>query len=140
MLSSTVSSSKKPRVLFMCVHNSCRSQMAEAIGKHLAGASIDFASAGTEVKPNINQDAVRLMKEIYGIDMEKKQYSMLYTNEIKVDYLISMGCGVTCPVGAKAYDEDWGLADPTGKSDAEFKAVIATIEEKVRALIAKIQA
>lgn len=60
----------KKKVAFICVHNSCRSQIAEALGKHLAGDKFDFYSAGTETKPQINQDAVRLMKQLYGIDMK----------------------------------------------------------------------
>ena len=62
---------KKPKVAFICVHNSCRSQIAEALGKHLRGNEFAFYSAGTETKPQINQDAVRLMKELYGIDFIK---------------------------------------------------------------------
>ena len=65
----------KKKVAFICVHNSCRSQIAEALGKHLAGDKFDFYSAGTETKSQINQDAVRLMKQLYGIDMEQSQYS-----------------------------------------------------------------
>ena len=61
----------KPKVAFICVHNSCRSQIAEALGKHLAGDVFESYSAGTETKPQINQDAVRLMKKLYGIDMER---------------------------------------------------------------------
>lgn len=65
----------KKKVAFICVHNSCRSQIAEALGKHFAADKYDFYSAGTETKPQINQDAVRLMKQLYGIDMEQTQYS-----------------------------------------------------------------
>ncbi|MDP3057941.1 MAG: arsenate reductase ArsC, partial [bacterium] len=65
----------KPKVAFVCVHNSFRSQIAEALGKHFAGDVFESYSAGTEVKPHINQDAVRLMKDLYSIDMEKTQYS-----------------------------------------------------------------
>ena len=62
---------RKPNVAFICVHNSCRSQMAEALGRKLASDVFDSFSAGTETKPQINQDAVRLMKQVHGIDMEK---------------------------------------------------------------------
>lgn len=88
---------KKPKVAFICVHNSCRSQIAEALGKHLRGNEFAFYSAGTETKPQINQDAVRLMKELYGIDMEKKQYSKLISSIPEPDISISMGCDVGCP-------------------------------------------
>ena len=88
---------EKKKVAFVCVHNSCRSQIAEALGKHFAGDKYDFYSAGTETKPAINQDAVRLVKEIYGIDMEKTQYSKLISDIPSVDIVITMGCNVQCP-------------------------------------------
>ncbi len=124
----------KKKIAFICVHNSCRSQIAEALGKHLRGDEFDFYSAGTETKPQINQDAVRLMKELYGIDMELTQYSKT-THKIPLpDVAISMGCDVGCPFIGRAFDDDWGLADPTGKSDAEFAEVIKKIEQKIAAL------
>lgn len=124
---------KKPVVAFVCVHNSCRSQMAEALGRHLAADVFTSCSAGTETVPRINPDAVRLMKEIYGIDMED-QYSKTLDKLPPVDVLITMGCNVRCPALPCQRREDWGLEDPTGKSDEEFRKVIAVIEEKVLAL------
>ena len=124
---------KKPVVAFVCVHNSCRSQMAEALGRHLAADVFTSCSAGTETVPRINPDAVRLMKEIYGIDM-KDQYSKNLDKLPPVDVLITMGCNVRCPALPCQRREDWGLEDPTGKSDEEFRKVIAVIEEKVLAL------
>lgn len=124
---------KKPVVAFVCVHNSCRSQMAEALGRHLAADVFTSCSAGTETVPCINPDAVRLMKEIYGIDM-KDQYSKTLDKLPPVDVLITMGCNVRCPALPCQRREDWGLEDPTGKSDEEFRKVIAVIEEKVLAL------
>lgn len=121
----------KPKVAFICVHNSCRSQIAEALGKHLAGDKFDFYSAGTETKPQINQDAVRLMKELYGIDMEKTQHSKLLEDIPPVDIVITMGCNVQCPFLPCKHREDWGLEDPTGKSDAEFESTIKQIEVKI---------
>ena len=121
----------KPKVAFICVHNSCRSQIAEALGKHLAGDKFDFYSAGTETKPQINQDAVRLMKELYGIDMEKTQHSKLLEDIPTVDIVITMGCNVQCPFLPCKHREDWGLEDPTGKSDAEFESTIKQIEVKI---------
>ena len=121
----------KPKVAFICVHNSCRSQIAEALGKHLAGDEFDFYSAGTETKPQINQDAVRLMKELYGIDMEKTQHSKLLEDIPTVDIVITMGCNVQCPFLPCKHREDWGLEDPTGKSDAEFESTIKQIEVKI---------
>ena len=125
----------KPKVAFICVHNSCRSQIAEALGKHLAGDVFESYSAGTETKPQINQDAVRLMKKLYGIDMEQTQYSKLVSDIPTPDIAISMGCDVGCPFIGRPFDDDWGLPDPTGKDDAEFQRVIALIEENVLKLV-----
>ncbi|WJE13412.1 arsenate reductase ArsC [Lactococcus petauri] len=122
------------KIAFICVHNSCRSQIAEALGKKLAGDKFEFYSAGTEIKPQINQDAVRLMKEIYDIDMEKIQSSKLLQDIPPVDIVITMGCNVGCPYLPCQYREDWGLEDPTGQSDAVFKDIIQQIETKVLAL------
>ena len=123
---------KKKKVSFICVHNSCRSQISEALGKYLAGDVFESYSAGTETKPQINQDAVRLMKEIYGIDMEVNgQRSKLITEIPEVDMAISMGCNVGCPFIGREFDDNWGLEDPTGKSDEEFKLVIGQIEKKI---------
>ena len=124
----------KKRVAFICVHNSCRSQIAEALGKHLRGDEFEFYSAGTETRPRINQDAVRLMKELYNIDMEQTQYSKTIDRIPPPDIAISMGCDVGCPFIGRAFDEDWGLPDPTGKDDEEFIAVIKGIEARVMKL------
>ena len=121
----------KTKVAFICVHNSCRSQIAEALCRSLAGDVFDCYSAGTETKPQINQDAVRLIKQLYGIDMEKTQYSKLLADIPPVDIVVTMGCNVTCPYLPCKHREDWGLEDPTGKSDDEFIRVIKLIEEKV---------
>ena len=119
------------KVAFICVHNSCRSQIAEALGKHLALDVFESYSAGTETKPQINQDAVRIMKEVYGIDMEQTQYSKLITDIPEPDVAISMGCNVGCPFIGRAFNDNWGLEDPTGKSDEEFLKVIKAIETKI---------
>ena len=122
---------RKPRVAFVCVHNSCRSQIAEALGKKLAGDVFESYSAGTETKPQINQDAVRLMKQVHGIDMEETQYSKLLSEIPEVDVVITMGCNVHCPNLPCSYREDWGLEDPSGKEDVAFLETIRLIEEKV---------
>ena len=121
----------KKKIAFICVHNSCRSQIAEALGKHLASDVFESYSAGTEIKSSINQDAVRIMKEMYGIDMEQTQYSKLILDIPKPDIAISMGCNVGCPFIGRAFDDNWGLDDPTGKSDDDFKAIIQRIEENI---------
>ena len=121
----------KKKVAFICVHNSCRSQIAEALGKHLAADVFESYSAGTETKPQINQDAVRIMKEWYGIDMEQTQYSKLLVDIPDPDVTISMGCNVGCPFIGRVFDDNWRLKDPTGKSDEEFKEVIKEIENRI---------
>lgn len=130
----------KNKVAFVCVHNSCRSQIAEALTKKFAGDSIKVYSAGTELKDQINQDAVRLVKEMYSIDMEETQKPKLLDDIPEVDYLITMGCNVVCPVMPYTVKkDDWGLEDPTGKNDDEFIAVIKTIEKKVINLIEELE-
>ena len=121
----------KPKVAFVCVHNSCRSQIAEALGKHLASDVFDSYSAGTELKDHINPDAVRLMKKVYGIDMEATQKNKLIEEIPSPDVVITMGCNVNCPVLPCKLREDWGLDDPSGKEDAFFEQTIMTIEEKI---------
>ena len=125
-------SNERKKVAFICVHNSCRSQIAEALGKHYAPDVFESYSAGTETKPNINQDAVRIMKELYGIDMEANgQYSKLISEIPDADIAISMGCNVGCPYIGRGFDDNWGLDDPTGKSDDDFKSVIKSIERNI---------
>ena len=119
------------KVAFICVHNSCRSQIAEALGKKLASDVFESYSAGTETKPHINQDAVRLMKEVHGIDMEATQYSKLLSDIPPVDVVVTMGCNVQCPFLPCSHREDWGLEDPSGKSDETFLETIRLIEEKI---------
>ena len=129
----------KLKVAFICVHNSCRSQIAEALGKKLAFDVFESYSAGSETKMQINQDAVVIMKKLYGIDMEKTQYSKLVCDIPTPDILISMGCNVECPYIGMPFDDDWGLDDPTGKSEEEYIKVIKKIEGKVLALRERIQ-
>ena len=124
----------KKKVAFICVHNSCRSQIAEALGKHLRGGDFDFYSAGTETKPQINRDAVRLMKQLYGIDMEQTQFSKTVDAIPSPDIVISMGCEVGCPYIGRAFDDNWGLPDPTGHGDAVFLEVIGRIHDLVLVL------
>ena len=123
--------SKKPKVAFICVHNSCRSQIAEALGKHLASDVFESYSAGTETKPQINSDAVRIMKKLYNIDMDKTQHSKLISDIPDVDIVITMGCNVNCPYLPCKHREDWGLEDPTGKDDEAFYDVIEKISNKI---------
>ena len=126
------------KVAFICVHNSCRSQIAEALGKELASGVFESYSAGTETKPRINQDAVRLMKQVHGIDMEKTQYSKLLSELPPVDVVVTMGCNVQCPLLPCSYREDWGLDDPSGQPDDVFLETMRRIEENVLQLKAKL--
>ena len=122
------------KVAFVCVHNSCRSQISEALGKYLASDVFESYSAGTETRPQINQDAVRLMKTLYGIDMEQTQYPKLISDIPEPDIAISMGCNVGCPFIGRPFDDNWELEDPTGKSDEECKKVIDEIRVRIMEL------
>ena len=131
---------KRTRVAFVCVHNSCRSQMAEAIGRFLAGDRLECFSAGTMVKDRIDPDAVRLIAERYGVDMEAVQRPKLLDELPPVDVVVTMGCNVSCPHVPCRHREDWGLQDPTGRGDEAFHAVIDAIEGKVKALAERVGA
>ena len=122
------------KIAFICVHNSCRGQIAEALGRYLRGDEFELYSAGTQTVPHINKDAVRLVKELYGIDMEMDQYSKTIDEIPAPDIAISMGCDVGCPFIGRLFDDDWGLPDPTGKGDEAFLTVIKEIERRVREL------
>lgn len=124
----------KKKIAFVCVHNSCRSQIAEALGNKFLSDKYEFYSCGTQIKSQINQDAVRLVKKMYGIDMERSQYSKLVSDIPIVDIAISMGCDVGCPYIEKEFDENWGLDDPTDKDDVFFEKVILEIEENIKKL------
>ena len=129
----------KPKVAFICVHNSCRSQMAEALGKLFASDVFDSYSAGTETKPEINQDAVKTIKDLHGIDMNETQHPKLIGDIPEVDIVVTMGCNVVCPYLPSKHEEDWGLDDPTGKDEEEFRKTALTIEAKVKDLVERIK-
>lgn len=122
------------KIAFICVHNSCRSQIAEALCRHFKAELFECHSAGTELKERIDPTAVRLIKKLYCIDMEKDQRPKLIEDIPPVDIVITMGCDVECPYMRAEHREDWGLDDPTGKTDEEFIRVIEQIENKVKAL------
>ena len=127
------------KIAFICVHNSCRSQIAEALGRHLASDVFESYSAGTEIRNCINQDAVRLMKEIYHIDMEAEgQHNKLLEELPSVDGVVTMGCNVQCPFLPCKWREDWGLDDPTGQPGEVFIETIRQIEEKIHQLKARL--
>lgn len=121
----------KPKIAFICTHNACRSQIAEALGKKLAGDVFESYSAGTHIKDEINPDAIRLLKKIYGIDMQASGQSNKTLDALPaVDGVVTMGCGVKCPYLPAKWRVDWGLNDPTGQTDDEFIKVIKQIEKK----------
>lgn len=128
----------KIKVAFVCVHNSCRSQIAEALGKKLVGDVFEIFSAGTELKDHINPDAVRMMKQMHHIDMEQSQFNKLLSDIPEPDVAIFMGCNVSCPNLKAKYSENWGLDDPSGKDDEAFIYTINTIEQKVLELKSKL--
>lgn len=129
----------KLKVAFICVHNSCRSQMAEAFGKLYASEVFESYSAGTELRSQINQDAVRIIKDLYNVDMNETHKSKLLQDIPGVDIVIKMGCNVVCPYLPGKHIEDWGLEDPSGKSDEEFIKTAKSIEVKVKDLAKRIE-
>ncbi|MGM9578337.1 MAG: arsenate reductase ArsC [Evtepia sp.] len=130
---------RKPKVAFLCVHNSCRSQIAECLGKRLAADVFESYSAGSETKPQINLDAVRLMKKLYGVDMTQTQRSKTFEEIPEPDLVISMGCDVGCPYIGRAFDDNWNLPDPTGQPDEAFLQTIQAIEEQILSLKEKLK-
>jgi len=129
----------KPKVAFICVHNSCRSQMAEGLSKLFASDVFEAYSAGTELRDTINQDAVRIIKDLYNFDMNKEHKSKLLKDIPSVDIVVKMGCNVVCPFLSAKHTEDRGLDDPTGKSDEEFIKTAKNIEKKVKNLAKRIK-
>lgn len=130
---------EQPKVAFICTHNSCRSQMAEAIAALRASGVFAAYSAGTELKPHINPDAVRCIKRLYGVDMEAAgQRPKLVTDIPSPDIVVTMGCGVQCPLLPARHREDWGLEDPSGGSNELFDETARLIERKVLELTDRI--
>lgn len=127
-------SSHRPRVAFVCVHNSCRSQMAEAIARLKYGAVFESFSAGTHPSEAINADAVHHIKQRFGVDMTHTQKPKTLHELPEIDVLITMGCGVACPALPARRVEDWGLGDPSGQGDEAFVACIEAIEHKLAIL------
>jgi protein-tyrosine-phosphatase len=125
-------------VLFVCVHNAGRSQMAAGYLQHLAGDRVTVLSAGTEPKNEINPSAIAAMAE-EGIDIANNQPKVLTDEAVKEsDYVITMGCGDTCPFFPGKTYLDWPLDDPAGKGIEAVRPIRDAIREKVEALIAEI--
>ncbi len=121
---------RRTRVAFVCTHNACRSQMAEAIAHEIASDVIDPCSAGTDPVAAVNTGALRALQDLYGIDGAKLRPKAL--SELgPVDIVVTMGCGVRCPVLPCVHREDWGLADPTGLGETTFEETAQAIERHV---------
>lgn len=129
---------KKATVLFVCVHNAGRSQMAAGFLTHLAGDQIEVLSAGTEPKDQINPSAIAAMAEV-GIDIASNVPKVLTDQAVKEsDYVITMGCGDKCPYYPGKTYLDWPLDDPAGRGVEDVRPIRDEIEQKVKKLIAEI--
>lgn len=126
------------KVAFVCVHNSCRSQMAEAWAKNLGKDILEVYSAGTENYPEVKPRAVQVMEES-GIDMSEHYPKLLTDIPEEIDILITMGCGVVCPYVPCSHQEDWGLEDPSGGPIEGFRKTRDIIKNKVEDLIDKVK-
>jgi len=126
------------KVAFVCVHNSCRSQMAEGWAKALGKNVIEAYSAGTEDYPEVKPGAVQVMEEA-GINMSEHHPKLLTDIPEEVDILITMGCNVVCPFVPSSHSEDWGLEDPSGGPIEGFRETRDIIKGKVEELIERIE-
>ncbi|MFD1505095.1 arsenate reductase ArsC [Georgenia yuyongxinii] len=130
--------SERPSVLFVCVHNAGRSQMAAAWLSHLAGDAVEVRSAGSAPADQVNPSAVQAMAEV-GIDIAAEQPKVLTTEAVKEsDVVITMGCGDACPIFPGKRYEDWELEDPAGKSIDGVRPVRDEIKGRVEELIASL--
>lgn len=128
----------KVKVAFVCVHNSCRSQMAEGWAKHLGSDLLEAYSAGTENYPEVKPLAVAVMEEA-GVDMSEHHPKLLTDIPEELDLLITMGCNVVCPFVPNKHSEDWRLDDPSGGPIEDFRVTRDLIRQKVEQLIKRIQ-
>lgn len=128
----------KYKIGFICVHNSCRSQMAEAFAKSLGSDLIESYSAGSEYYPEVKPLAIKVMEE-KGISMDSHFPKLLDALPQDLDFIITMGCGVACPATKAKYIEDWGLDDPSGGPIEDYRKTRDLIEIKVRNLIEKLK-
>ena len=127
-----------PEVLFVCVHNAGRSQMAAALLAHHAAGRVAVRSAGSAPADTINPAVVEVMDEL-GIDVSQEVPKKLLTEDVAAsDVVITMGCGDACPIFPGKRYEDWALTDPAGKGADEVRAVRDEIDERVRALLAEL--
>ncbi|GKX27559.1 arsenate reductase [Vallitalea longa] len=127
----------KYKVAFVCVHNSCRSQMAEGWAKSLDKNVMDVYSAGTENYPQVKPMAVQVMKEV-GIDISSHKPKLLTDIPNDIDIVIKMGCNVNCPYLPSKHTEDWGLIDPSGGTIEDFRKTRDILKDKVEDLARRI--
>lgn len=120
------------KVAFICVHNSCRSQIAEALGRFFASDVFESFSGGTEIAEKIDPIADKLIHRLYDVDLSMQHRPKLLSVLPDVDIVIKMGCDVNCPVilNAKHY-EDWGIPDPKGKDETVYLNVIKEIQKRI---------
>ncbi len=128
----------KKKVAFVCVHNSCRSQMAEGWAKKLGSDVLEAYSAGTENYPEVKPLAVQVLEEV-GIDISDHHPKLLSSIPAEVDILITMGCNVECPYVSCQHREDWGLSDPSGGPIEDYRKTRDIIKEKVEDLIQRVK-
>src|SRR3954470_21721281 len=127
--------SDKPSVLFVCVHNAGRSQMAAAYLTHLSGGAVEVRSAGSEPADQVNPSAVAAMAE-EGIDISAETPKILTTQAVQEsDVVITMGCGDTCPIFPGKRYEDWQLEDPAGKGVDSVRPIRDEIRSRVVTLL-----
>lgn len=134
-----MTSATKSKVLFVCIENSCRSQIAEGFAKALGKDMIEVRSAGSRPSGKINERAVEVMREI-GIDLSSHQSKAIsdLLPSVQWDYVITMGCGDSCPTVSARHRQDWQIPDPKNLPLDEFKKVRDEIKNKVQNLIASI--
>ena len=131
---------EKKQVLFVCIHNSCRSQMAEGFARHLGGDDVEAHSAGSAPCGEVDAGAVETMREI-GIDLSgHRSKSLNDVPQVEYDYVATMGCGDACPFVRAKRREDWGIADPKGKNPEEYRVARDEIERRVREMLAVVSA
>ena len=129
----------RKRVLFVCIHNSCRSQMAEGLARHLGGDFVEAHSAGSAPCGQVDAGAIETMREI-GIDISiHTSKSLDDVPQVDYDFVATMGCGDACPMVRAKRREDWGIADPKGKEPEAYQVARDTIQARVKQLLTEIQ-
>ncbi|ECK1948416.1 arsenate reductase ArsC [Campylobacter lari] len=129
------------KIAFICVHNSCRSQMAEALCKKMAtelGLNLEIYSAGSDISKEINPKAIKILKQKYALDISSYKAKGFDSLPKDLDIVVGMGCGVACPSVGARYHFDFGLEDPSGFEDEDFIKVVESLELKLKELLEKI--